>query len=944
MDGSIQHIPGHIRGASLSFAVGALVRARGREWVVLPDSSDLLLRLKPLGGSDLESSVLLPSLETVEPASFELPNPDRLGDARSARLLREAVRLGFRASSGPFRSLGSIAVEPRPYQLVPLLMALRQDPIRLLIADDVGIGKTVEAGLIAKEMLTRGEADRLCVLCPPHLAEQWQTELGTKFSLDAVLVLPSTVSRLERECPPGISVFERFPITVVSLDYIKQERRRDDFIRTCPELVIVDEAHTCTQGGQGSQQRFQLLERLTRDKTRHVIFVTATPHSGNEQSFRSMLSLIRPEFANMPDDLSGEVNKPFREALAMHFVQRRRADIRSYLKEDTPFPDRLERDETYRLHPEYRQLLDRAVKYAREVVEDKSGTKFQQRIRWWSALALLRSISSSPAAAIATLRARANNAEADSLEQIEELGKRSVMDLTDGETAEAFDVAPGADAESGDTPTRRRLLELARIAEGLKGDKDKKLLGLVDVVKGLLKDGFRPIVFCRYIPTAEYIADELRSRTRGVEVACVTGTLPHDERETRVLALAEHDQRVLVCTDCLSEGINLQDNFDAVVHADLAWSPTRHEQREGRVDRFNQKSKTVRVVTYYGEDNPIDGIVLSILLTKHKTIRNSLGISVPVPIDSDRVLEAIFESLLLKGAQDAGQLALFDDIEVDERKRLSDDWDRAADREKRSRTLFAQNAIKVEDVAQELAEVRDALGTMPDLERFVRESLRGVGAMLDVKEPFTVSLAESKQAVQDAVRYDKPFKATFSSPAPRGAVHLSRTHPLVEGLASYVLESALAGEEDAVATRCGVVATNAVAELTCLLVLRFRFQIVSAKHEMLAEDAIVCGFRGTPESPKWLKPEECEPLLDAAPAGNVSPDMAKHFLRTVIAEMPKLRFQLKELARMRAEKALASHRRVRKAMDGSHAATAVKVQGEPDILGLYLLTPHGGGR
>jgi hypothetical protein len=93
-----------------------------------------------------------------------------------------------------------------------------------------------------------------------------------------------------------------------------------------------------------------------------------------------------------------------------------------------------------------------------------------------------------------------------------------------------------------------------------------------------------------------------------------------------------------------------------------------------------------------------------------------------------------------------------------------------------------------------------------------------------------------------------------------------------------------------------------------------------------------------------LKPEECEPLLDAVPAGNVTPDMAKHFLRAVIAEMPKLRFQLQELARMRAEKALASHRRVRKAIDGSHAATAVKVQGEPDVLGLYLFTPHGGGR
>lgn len=928
----------------MSFAVGALVRARGREWVVLPDSSDNILRIKPLGGSDLESTVLLPKLEQVSPATFALPDPEKLGDARSARLLRDAVRLGFRASSGPFRSLGAISVEPRPYQLVPLLMALRQDPIRLLVGDDVGVGKTVEVLLCAKEMLTRGEVERVCILCPPHLAEQWQTELAAKFSLDAVLVLPSTVSRLERECPPGISIFERFPITVVSLDYIKQERRRDDFIRTCPEFVIVDEAHTCTQGGQGAQQRFQLLERLTRDKTRHMILVTATPHSGNEQSFRSLLSLIKPEFADMPDDLGGESNRPFREALAAHFVQRRRADIRSYLKEDTPFPDRLEKDHTYRLHPEYRQLLDRAVKYAREVVEDTSGTKYQQRIRWWSALALLRSISSSPAAAIATLRARANNADADSLEQIEELGKRSVMDLTDAESAEAFDVAPGADVESGDTPTRRRLLELARLAEGLKGDKDRKLLGLADVVKELLKDGFSPIVFCRYIQTAEYIAEELRKRLKGVEVACVTGTLPHDDRESRVHALADFEQRVLVCTDCLSEGINLQDNFDAVVHADLAWSPTRHEQREGRVDRFNQKSKTVRVVTYYGEDNPIDGIVLGILLTKHKTIRNSLGISVPVPIDSDRVLEAIFESLLMKGAQNTAQLSLFDDVEIDERKKLSEDWDRAADREKRSRTLFAQNAIKVEEVAHELAEVRDALGTSPDLERFVREAMRGVGAMLETKSPFVVNLDKTKQAVRDAVRYEKPFKGMFSSPAPRGAVQIGRTHPLVEGLANYVLDSALAGEDDSIATRCGVVATNAVTELTCLLVLRFRFQIVSAKADMLAEDAIVCGFRGTPASPIWLKLEECEPLLDAAPAGDVSPDMAKYFLRAVITEMPKLRHQIRELAKMRAEKALASHRRVRKALDGSHAAREVKVQGEPDVLGLYLLTPHGGGR
>jgi SNF2 family DNA or RNA helicase len=141
----------------------------------------------------------------VEPARFALPDPTQVGDHRSCRLLRDAVRLSSRSCAGPFRSFARIAVEPRPYQLVPLLMALKLDPVRLLIADDVGIGKTVEACLVARELLDRGEISRIAVLCPPHLAEQWQTELRDKFRIDAELVLPSTVGRLERTAIGSIS-------------------------------------------------------------------------------------------------------------------------------------------------------------------------------------------------------------------------------------------------------------------------------------------------------------------------------------------------------------------------------------------------------------------------------------------------------------------------------------------------------------------------------------------------------------------------------------------------------------------------------------------------------------------------------------------------------------------------------------------------------------------
>src|SRR5438067_2837004 len=313
----------------MSFAVGSLVRARGREWVVLPDSTDDRVLLRPLGGTEDEVAGILTDLEVIEPASFALPDPQQVGDYRSARLLRDAVRLGFRSSAGPFRSFARIAVEPRPYQLVPLLMALKLDPVRLLIADDVGIGKTIEACLVVRELIDRGEVARFAVLCPPQLAEQWQAELQDKFHLDAELVLASTASRLERACRLDQSLFERYPYVIVSTDFIKADRRRDEFLRTCPELVIVDEAHTCAYAGEGRggrHQRYQLVSSLAADQQRHLVLVTATPHSGNEEAFRSLLTFLEKDFKDLPEELTGKEHEQDRRRLAAHFVQRRRAD------------------------------------------------------------------------------------------------------------------------------------------------------------------------------------------------------------------------------------------------------------------------------------------------------------------------------------------------------------------------------------------------------------------------------------------------------------------------------------------------------------------------------------------------------------------------------------------------------------------------------------------
>jgi hypothetical protein len=313
----------------------------------------------------------------------------------------------------------------------------------------------------------------------------------------------------------GQSLFDIYPHVIVSMDFIKSDRRRDEFARTCPEFVIVDEAHTCAHGYEGKggrHQRHQLLKQLAADTRRHLVLVTATPHSGKEEAFRSLLCFLNPGFSDLPETLSGSENEPFRRQVAAHMVQRRRGDIRYFLQTETPFPKREEGEATYHLSDEYRQFFDRILKYTRESVIDSDGGKFRRRVRWWSALALLRSVGSSPAAAAETLRNRTPSAAAGSPEEADEIGRRAVLDLINEDQTEGVDIAPGSDTGEETEEAlrnRRRLLELARTAEQLRGEKDAKLLEAVKQVKEFLKHEYRPILFCRFIPTAEYVAKEL---------------------------------------------------------------------------------------------------------------------------------------------------------------------------------------------------------------------------------------------------------------------------------------------------------------------------------------------------------------------------------------------------------------------------------------------------
>ena len=932
-----------------TFAVGSLVAARGREWVVLPDSAEDFLVLRPLGGTDDDIAGVFPSLEEVTPASFPPPRPNDLGDHQSAKLLRSALQLGFRSSAGPFRAMASIAVEPRAYQLVPLLMAMRQEVVRLLIADDVGIGKTVEAGLIATELLAAGDARGLVVLCSPALAEQWADELRSKFGLEAALVLPSTVRGLERQTMVDESIFERFPVTVVSTDFIKSDRRRNEFLRTCPDLVIVDEAHTAvTDGGltgKARSQRYELVKALAGDTERHLLLVTATPHSGKEETFRNLLGLLDPDL----HDLNLESQKG-RERLASYFVQRRRADIRRYLDQSTPFPsDRLSREVPYALHTEYRDLFEDVLDYARASVRDAEG-HLQKRISWWSVLALLRALASSPRAAAQTLETRSAALSGESADEADALGRSAVLDQADDESIETTDAVPGADdGRSTHATHRKRLRRFLDRVQKLEGVKDKKLDVLTKEVKALLADGFQPIVFCRFIDTAEYVAQHLdRKLGKGTTVASVTGALPPAERIARIEALAESEgQVVLVATDCLSEGVNLQDQFSAVIHYDLAWNPTRHEQREGRVDRFGQKADSVRTITVYGRDNQIDGIVLDVLLRKHEAIRKATGVSVPVPDNSDAVLEALMEGLILRG--DTGQQDMLD-IEYNEKSgSLEKQWRSAAEKEKTSRTRYAQNAIHPEEVQTELRGLRANLGTHAEVRDFVRTCLLELGSTVaNTANGFTASTMFLPAGLKDSLPPGRDSGLTFVEdfPVAKGENVLHRSDRSVEAVASYVLESALDAslpEAERPAKRCAVIRTDAVARRTTLLVARYRFHMTTpartGERTAVAEDVETMAFIGSGDDPTWLEPDEVKLLLDASPSGN--PPNPTQFIESALRTVAGIQADLDAHGEDRAAEILEAHRRVRGAAGAAKRGLSIRAEKPADVLGVYVFLPKG---
>jgi len=948
---------------------GKLVKFRGRRCVVQPSSDSEVFVLKPLGGSDDETiTVFEPvmlSHDVIEEDHFELPTRNDLDSFLTAKLLYDAARLSFRQVSGPFRCMGKLSFRPRSYQLVPLIMALKQPITRLLIADDVGIGKTIEAILILREHLERGTIKTFSILCPPHLCDQWQKEISDKLDIDAVVIRSSTVAALERKIvgDDTLNVFNYYPYQVVSIDYVKNgSTKMPAFLKDVPDLVVVDEAHTCTKNldvnkKSQNQQRYELLEKVASREQQHLVLLTATPHSGKDGEFKSLLGLVNSEFEtyNFSDLTASEKRK-----VACHFIQRKRKNIEKWLDEETPFPKRMTEELPYALSAssDYYRLYQDVLRFARGI-STEGVTENKARIKYFAALSLLRGVMSSPAAGFEMLQKRKSKLTEQNEVTAEELRENPVLEKWDEQSdIEQVDIIDRAELTDSEWNILHRLAQKAKELTSI--EKDQKVKRCADQIKLWINKGQSPIVFCRFIATAQYVAEILKDQLpKDVDVRAITSELSDDERREKIDEMAKSPKRILVATDCLSEGINLQEKFNAILHYDLPWNPNRLEQREGRVDRYGQPGwidkngnhqNTIDVKVLFGEDNPIDVVVLKIIIEKIQRIQNTSGVSIALADDNRSVMDKVLKEVLLNPDKaqnrfakqmrlDFGPSPELDELDAE----ITNEIEAAREKAERIRSIFAHESIRPEDVKRDLEEVDEAIGDVSTLEAFVIAAGKLLGATFEkIDGGYIFKQLNMDSWLATSLGHGEKINISFDSPTAHGFRYIGRNHRFVEHLCHRIIANSL--DSDRIgnkAARASVFRSDLVTTQTTLIQFRVRNVIreVSKLHDMVTEEMFLWGYTQTTSGIEALAIDRCKDLLNSTNAIDLSRERQIAIFDKELEYFYKLHDDFIKVVEDRSNELVNAHTRFAKYLGAKRFETVTPVL-PPDILGVYVLIPN----
>ena len=353
----------------------------------------------------------------------------------------------------------------------------------------------------------------------------------------------------------------------------------------------------------------------------------------------------------------------------------------------------------------------------------------------------------------------------------------------------------------------------------------------------------------------------------------------------------------------------------------------------------------------YGDNNPVDGAVLRVILRKAERIRKELGVAVPMPADTNQLIQTIMQTVLLQtgGVAHAARQLELDFGAVD--AALDQDWQSAKEKARQSRTIFAQRRLRPEDVLPEWQSATAVLGGAADVQRFMVRALERLDAPLhEAKRGWRLATEHLPAALKERLSgfgIEKPVHLVFDRPGPPGTIHATRAHPIVRTVAEYVAEVGLADDGE-IASRSGAMFTTAVTSRTFVLLLRLRSQIQAQQTQtetprhLMAEECVAVRL-GREGPVDLLDDEDSRTLLAAEPARNMAPEQRARMVEAGLQIVGDRTDALAELARTRAEQLRADHTRVRDAAIGRSEARGYRIEVQPclpvDVIGLYVLVP-----
>jgi len=554
------------------------------------------------------------------PGGFDTPH--RLDTFLNAVRWGAASSADVKALQSPFRS----GVELEDYQLDPVARAIQMPRVNLLIADDVGLGKTIEAGLVCQELIIRHRARKILIVCPAALQLQWRDQLRDKFGLEFRIVDSDLLKLLRRERGLHVNPWTHFPRLITSIDFLKRERPLRLFSEVLPpggeptyprkfDLLIVDEAHNIAPSGRGQYATDSLRTHAMRriaPHFEHKLFLSATPHNGYPESFTALLELLD--------------NQRFARGIKIDRTQLQAVMIRRLKSELPPrwdgtprFPARvlepIEVDYTAEertIHSLLRTYTRSRLEKARDDVE-QYATEFVLKL-------LKKRLFSSPEAFALTLRqheeslAHARRRAASSFKTNMGILRRQVEQAeeetdNDEELEEANTAALEAAAPLFREPSAQEMHLLTQMrtwAASARARPDSKAATLINWLHTTIKPGGawsmqRVIIFTEYRATQKWLHDLLERHGLATPGRLLTlyGGMRTEEREAIKAAFQadprESEVRILLATDAASEGIDLQNHCARLIHYEIPWNPNRLEQRNGRIDRHGQSAPEVNI-------------------------------------------------------------------------------------------------------------------------------------------------------------------------------------------------------------------------------------------------------------------------------------------------------------------------------------------------------------